>query len=130
MLESIFHEGDEKHGRNHLVGDGFGNVDAYFHLVGVAQPHQCHVVLQELYFLVQHHVSFVAFIEHITHHFRKLHDAVLRLFLVDAYQRVNVVERVHEEVGVYLVLQVLKLMLQVFPFQFLHRLVVFPRLEE
>ena len=68
------------------------------------------------------------FIEHVAHHLRKLDHGALGVFGVDVYQGVDVVERVHEEMGVYLVFQIVHFCFQVLAFEFLHLLFVAHRL--
>ena len=55
-----------------------------------------------------------------TQHMRQLHNATLGHLSVEVYQRVDVVQGVHKEVGVNLILQILHLALYVLLLQYRH----------
>ena len=54
----------------------------------------------------------IALVEQVAHHPGHIHNAVLGLLGVNVHQRVDIVQRVHNEVRVDLVTQVVKLLLQ------------------
>ena len=58
-------------------------------------------------------ILLVPFVEDVAHHLRQLHDSALGRLRVDVHQRVDVVERVHEEMRIYLVAKVFQLLFQV-----------------
>ena len=63
-------------------------------------------------------------IQHISHHFRQLYHGGLCSFGVDINQCVDVVQRVHKEVGVDLILQSILLRLQILPLHLRHSVLV------
>ena len=129
VLEGVLDEDDEQQrGNRNLFGQILGVLHADFHVVGVADAHQFDVVFQELDVAVERDDLPPGVVQHVTHHLRKLDHGVLRGVGVDVDQRVDVVERVHEEVRVDLVLQVVHLGLQVLPLEGLHLLLVAHRL--
>ena len=120
MFERIFHEGDEKQWWHLPVAVMASPLGGHLHLVGESQFHQCDIVVEKIDFLLQGHVPFVALVKHITHDTRQLKHCLLGLLGVDVYQRMDIVEGVHEEMGTDLVRQVDQLLFQVFPAYGLH----------
>ena len=113
VLEGILHEGDEEQGR-HLGFGQFGiggeeDVD----VVGIAYAHELHVVADEVGFLAQGDERTLAVVEHVAHHLGEDEHGVLGFFGIDVDECMDVVERVHEEVRIDLILQILELLLQV-----------------
>ena len=118
VLEGVLHEGDEHQRRYLAVGGGLWHLYVDVHMVGHPHAHQLDVVVEEDEFLAQGHFLLGALIEHEAHDFGQFDDGLLGLFGVDVHQRMDVVEGVHQEVGVDLILQILQLLLQVLTLQF------------
>ena len=129
VLEGVLDEGDEHEWGYLLVGQGGRHVDGDAYLVGIAQFHQRDIVLQEGHLTVEGHTLLVALVEHEAHHLRQFEDGGLRLFWVDVYQGVDIVEGVHEEVGIDLVFQIFQLLFQILLLQVVHFLLVAALLE-
>ena len=129
VLECVLHEDDQQQRRN---GDLRRQVVRILHpdvhVVGVADAHQPDVILDELNVLVERDDFASRIVEHVAHHLRKLDHGVFCIFRVDVDQRMDVVERVHEEVGIDLVLQIIHFGLHVLLFELLHLLFVAYRL--
>ena len=113
MLEGILDKRDEQQGRQGAVGQRAGQVEGDGDLVRVAQLHQGDVGADKLHLLAEGHAFPVALVEHIAHHLRQLDDGLLCLLGVDIHQGVDIVEGVHEEMGIDLIAQILQLLLQV-----------------
>ena len=122
MLEGVFHKGDEQQWRNHHLWQLAWQVHIDLHIVGIANAHQVHIVADEVDLALQRHQRFVALVKQIAHQLRQHLNGMLGLFGVDVDQGMYVVERVHEEMGAHLILQILQLLLQVFAFERLHAL--------
>ena len=129
VLEGVLHESDEHQRRYLLVGELAGHIDRDLHLIGIAQLHQLDVILQESNLTIERHDLFVAFVEHEAHHLRQFEDGLLRLLRVNIHQRVDIVQRVHQEVGIDLVFQILQLLFQVLFLQLLQPFAVATLLE-
>lgn len=89
-----------------------GNVEIDGDVVRVAQLHQVEVLLQEGDGSAERDILVVALVEQVPHHPGHVHDAVLGLFGIDVHEGMDVVERVHDEVGVDLVTQVIQFLLE------------------
>ena len=113
VFECILDEGDEHQRRDKLVWSFRGQVHRDFYLVGIAQSHQRDVVADEVELAVERNTVLVALVEHKAHHLRQFQYRVLGFLWVYVHQRMDVVQRVHEEVRVDLVLQIFQLLLQV-----------------
>lgn len=109
-------------------GRGRGVVEANLDVVRIADAHQFDVVLEELDVAAERDDLASRVVEHVAHHLRELDDGILGALGVDVNQRVDVVERVHEEVRVNLVLEVVHLGLHVLALELLHLLLVANRL--
>ena len=64
------------------------------------------------------------FVEDVSHHLREFDDGAFGRFRVDVDQGVDVVERVHEEVRIDLILQIIHFGLEILAFEGLHLLFV------
>ena len=73
----------------------------------------------------QRHPLLISLVEHKAHHLRQFQDRAFRLLRIDIHKGVDVVERIHEEVRIDLVTQVLQLLLQILVLQFGQALPVF-----
>ena len=129
MLEGILDERDKHQGRNLLVGHFAGQVDINAHLVGIAQAHQRDVVADEVELTRQGHPFLVTFVKDEAHHLRQFQDGRLGFLCIDVNQRMDVVQRVHEEMGVNLIFQILQLLFQALLLQMDKFLLVVARLE-
>ena len=87
------------------------------------------IILQEGNLPIERHHLFVTLIEHEAHHLRQFEDGLFRLLGVYIHQRVDIVQRVHQEVGVDLVFQILQLLFQVLLLELLQPLAVATLLE-
>ena len=130
MFEGIFNECDKDERRHHLFRGHFRQVEVDSHAAGIPDAHQFHIVVQKLRLFLQRRQRFVAIVEHVSHQFREHLNRLLRLCWVDAHQRVDIVERVHEEMWVDLVFQVGQLLVEVFMLQLQHALFDVERSEE
>ena len=129
VLECVLDEDDEQQRRNgDLLGQIAGRVDADVDGVGIADAHQSDIILQELDVAVERNPLAARIVKYITHHLRKLDHGALGILGIDVDQRVDVVERIHEEMRVDLVLEVIHFGLQVLLFQLLHLLLITDRL--
>ena len=129
VFEGVFDEDDQQQRRDRqLFGQVAGRLHADIHGVGVTNAHQFDVVFQELDVAVKRNDLAPRLVEHVTHHLRKLDHGVLGRLGVDVDQRVDVVERVHKEVRVDLVFQVIHFGLKVLALERLHLLFVAHRL--
>lgn len=129
VLEGVLDEDDEEQWRNRdSVGQRAGVVEANLDVVRIADAHQFDVVLEELDVAAERDDLASRVVEHVAHHLRELDDGILGALGVDVNQRVDVVERVHEEVRVNLVLEVVHLGLHVLALELLHLLLVANRL--
>ena len=105
MLEGVLDKRDEEqggHGDGGWVLGGEGDVD----VLGQPYLHQVDVALQELHFLFPFHFFLLVVVEHVAQHLRQLLNGILCSFAVERGQGIDVVERVQQEVGAYLVAQV------------------------
>ena len=129
MLEGVFHEGD-KHQRGNF---GIGHLGRYVrgdaYLVGIAQLHQMDIVHQEFHFAPHGHQMLVGLVEHIAHDSGEDEDGFLGPLGIDVYQRMDVVERVHVEMRINLILQISQLLTERTAFQLAHLLLVLQVLE-
>ena len=129
VLEGVFDEDDQQQRRyGDVVRQVVRVVEPDIHVFGVADAHQFDVVLHELDVLLERNGLVPRFVEDVTHHLRQLDHGVLRIGGVDVDQRVDVVERVHEEMGVDLVFEIIHFGLEVLSFELLHGLLVAQRL--
>ena len=129
VLEGVFDEDDQQQRRyGDVVRQVVRVVEPDIHVFGVADAHQFDVVLHELDVLLERNGLVPRFVEDVTHHLRQLDHGVLRIGGVDVDQRVDVVERVHEEMGVDLVFEIVHFGLEVLSFELLHGLLVAQRL--
>ena len=106
VLEGVLDERDEQQRGDGDARGVVGEVGAEAQLVGVAHTHKPGVVVHKLNLLGHRHALVVALVEHVAQDFRQLDDGLLRALRVDVDEGVDVVERVHQEVGIQLVLQV------------------------
>ena len=117
MLEGVLDEGDEQQRRYLALRHLAGQLHLDAHILRIAQLHQRNVMADEVQLARQRHTLFVALVEYEAHHLRQFDDGFLRLRRVDVDKSVDVVERIHEEVRIYLVAQVLQLLLQILTLQ-------------
>ena len=113
MLEGILDKRNEQQRRHVVRAVCVVLIDAKQQLVAIAHTHQLDVIRHELHLFGNGHQFMVALVEHIAQDFRQLDDSLLGPLTVDVDQRMDVVQRVHQEVRVQLVLQVLQLLLEV-----------------
>ena len=83
------------------------------HLVDIADTHQLDVALEEANLLIECRGTLARVVEDMAEHMRKFHNARAGHIAVELYHRVDVVQGVHQEVGVNLILQILHLRLDV-----------------
>lgn len=109
VLEGVFHHGNE-HQRCYfqMVDIIFRDVDREFHVAAKSEFHQFDVAAHEVQLLVEGHFLLVVFVERVAQQLAEFVNRLLCLVLVDFNQRVDVVERVEQEVRIQLVLQVAK----------------------
>ena len=98
-------------------------------VVSKPEAHEPDVVLYEFYLLGQARHLFVAVVQNNPHKLRQFHDACLGLLGIYVDESVDIIKGVHEEVRIYLPLQVVKPLLQVLLFQLFQFLPVISRLE-
>lgn len=84
-------------------------IDGRFHAIGQAQLHQFDVVADELNFLFERNVVLVVLVKHIAQHVAEAMHGELGFRPVDGNQRIDIVQRVEQEMGIQLALQVLQL---------------------
>ena len=68
--------------------------------------HQVDIVLDKLHFIAQHHLALLIVVEHVSQHLRQLLNGILRTLLIDGGKRIDIVQRVQQEVRVNLRAQV------------------------
>ena len=109
MLEGILYQRYEQHRGYGLLG--VANVEVGRHLYRLRQPyaHQRDVVLDEIHLVFQRHQGLVALVEQVAQHLRQLLYGILCPGGVEGRQRIDVVQRVQQEVRVDLVAQRLQL---------------------
>ena len=73
-----------------------------FHVDRLRQTnlHQVDIVLYELHFIVERHQLFLIVVEHMAQHIRELLNGTLRPRVVDGSQRIDIVQRVEQEMGI------------------------------
>ena len=130
MLEGVLDVGDGNERSYEGIGQIVVAVGLYVDLVGIAQPHELYVVVDEVALLPQTRQRTVAVVENVAHEVRQLNDTLLGLLGVDVDQRMDIVEGVHEEVRVYLKFQIFQLLVQVLVHEPLEFLLVLVLLEE
>ena len=81
-------------------------------ILGYADHHQVHVIMQELHFLLQVHVRLLVIVEDMAEHLRKVDNGLLRLLRVECRQRIDIVHRVEKEMRIHLLPQVDQLRLR------------------
>ena len=108
-----WYESDQYQGRYLSLWNLCGQIDRNPDLIGIAQFHQRYVVTDEVELACNRHQFLIALIEHVAHHLRQLQYRVLGLLRVYVYECVDVVQRVHEEVRINLVAQILQLLFQI-----------------
>lgn len=130
MLEGVLDVGDGNERSYEGIGQIVVAVGLYVDLVGIAQPHELYVVVDEVTLLPQTRQWTVAVVENVAHELRQLDYTLLGLLGIDVDQRVDIVEGVHEEVRVYLKFQIFQLLVQVLVHEPLEFLLVLVLLEE
>ena len=130
VLEGVLDVGDGNERSYEGIGQIVVAVGLYVDLVGIAQPHELYVVVDEVALLPQTRQRTVAVVENVAHEVRQLNDTLLGLLGVDVDQRMDIVEGVHEEVRVYLKFQIFQLLVQVLVHEPLEFLLVLVLLEE
>ena len=130
MLEGVLDVGDGDEGSYEGIGENLVAVGPDVDLVGIAQPHELYVVVDEVTLLPQTRQWTVAVVENVAHELRQLNDTLLGLLGVDVDQCMDIVEGVHEEVRVYLKFQIFQLLVQVLVHEPLEFLLVLVLLEE
>ena len=130
MLESVLHKRNKKQ-RRYLY---FRNFDGKLHFNGdfisIAQSHYGNIILQKLNLPFKKNCFVTSLIQHITHQFGKLYNRTFRLPRINIYQCVDIIQRIHKKMRVYLILQILQFGLQALVFQFLQHFFIAKRLEE
>lgn len=109
-----------------MVGHYLRHIDADIDLVGHADAHQLDVVVKKDEFLAKGYFLFRSFVENEAHDLRQFDDRLLCLFRLNVNQGMDVVERIHQEVGVDLILQVLELLLKVLALELGQTFAIFP----
>ncbi len=109
MLESILDKGAKDEGRHLAVREVVGNIDRDHQSVSIAQTHQLDVFAQEGGLALQEHPVATAVIEHEAHHDRQIPEGGLGFLGIHVDEHLDVVQGVHEEMGVDLKPQILQL---------------------
>ena len=129
MFEGVLDKGDKDQRRYLAIRHLSGQVELDAHLVGIAQLHQLDVGTDKRHLLGQRHSLPIALIEHVTHHLRQFQNSFLCLRGVDVDEGVDIVERVHEEVGIDLKTQIFQLLFQILLLQLSQPFAVFAAAE-
>ena len=117
VLERVFDECDQQQGRDgHFIRDRVRIVETDVDAAVVADAHQLDVVLDELDVLFERYGFAARFVENVPHHLGQFDDGAFRVFGIYVDQGVDIVERIHEEMGVDLVSQIIHFRLQVLTF--------------
>ena len=130
VLEGVLDVGDGNERSYEGIGQIVVAVGLYVDLVGIAQPHELYVVVDEVALLPQTRQRTVAVVENVAHELRQLDYTLLGLLGIDVDQCMDIVEGVHEEVRVYLKFQIFQLLVQVLVHEPLEFLLVLVLLEE
>ena len=96
----------------------------------IANTHQLDIVLQKLDISTEWNLVCRGLIDNMAHHIRQLDNAALSTIGIDIYQRVDIVERIHQEVRIYLILEIIHLRLNILACQTLIILISLHRLVE
>lgn len=125
VLERVFDEYDQQQGRDgHFIRDRVRIVETDVDAAVVADAHQLDVVLDELDVFFERYGFAARFVENVPHHLGQFDNSAFRIFGIYVDQGVNIVERIHEEMGIDLVSQIIHFRLQVLTFELLHLLFV------
>lgn len=119
VLEGVLDQRDEEQRRNRGRRGSVGQRDKEPHVARQANAHQLDVVAQEVNLGRERDGGAAAVVEHVAQHAAQVVDGLLGTGRVELDERVDVVERVEEEVGVQLALEVLQLGLGVAVLQLL-----------
>ena len=113
MLECVLDE-DNRQQRWHLciLGQGALNIKLHIHIRRITNTHQLNVIFRELHLLLKVGLLLLRVVEHIAHHLREFDYDLLGRLGVNINHRMDVIERIHEEVGIDLILQIIHLRLQ------------------
>lgn len=117
MLESILNEGDEEKGRHQRFRKFRDGIIANVHILRIADPHEENIVVDGFSLAPEGNETPFAIIEDIAHHAGEENDGRFGLFGVDVDQSVDIIERIHEEVRIDLIFQILHLLLKIPTFQ-------------
>lgn len=117
MLERILNEGDEEKGRHQRFRKFRDGIIANVHILRIADPHEADIVVDGFSLAPEGNETPFAIIEDIAHHAGEENDGSFGLFGVDVDQSVDIIERVHEEVRIDLIFQILHLLLKIPTFQ-------------
>lgn len=117
MLERILNEGDEEKGRHQRFRKFRDGIIANVHILRIADPHEADIVVDGFSLAPEGNETPFAIIEDIAHHAGEENDGRFGLFGVDVDQSVDIIERVHEEVRIDLIFQILHLLLKIPTFQ-------------
>ena len=109
MLEGVLDEDDEQQRRQQAIGQYLRHVERDAYIVRIAHRHKPDIVVQELNLARQWCEPVVSLIQYVSHQFRQLDNRCLGTFGVDVDKSVYVVERIHQEVRIDLILKVLQL---------------------
>lgn len=110
MLESVFDDADKEQRRDEdAVKRLLRQIhsDAHFG-AGSSLAHQLHIVAYKFLLLLKRGIGLGPFIKHISHQPRQLHNHVLCHLGVNIHHAVDVVEHVHEKVGIELCFEMLQ----------------------
>ena len=110
VLEGILDESDENHGRQLARWQLVGYVDGDGHLVRIAQLHQPDIAFQGTKIKLQGHQLLSAFVESEAHDTRQFDNSLFGFLGINIHKRMDIVERVHQEMRVDLIAQVGKLL--------------------
>ena len=129
MLEGVFHKDDQQQRRDgDAPGQTPGSVEPDIDGVRITDAHEFDVVSDELDVLFERNALAPRIVEDVAHHLREFDHGLLCIFGIDVDQGVDVVERVHEEVRIDLVFEIIHLRLEVLALERLHLLLVAHRL--
>lgn len=100
VLERVFDEYDQQQGRDgHFIRDRVRIVETDVDAAVVADAHQLDVVLDELDVFFERYGFAARFVENVPHHLGQFDNSAFRIFGIYVDQGVNIVERIHEEMG-------------------------------
>ena len=112
MLEGVLHEDDQDERWYLIAVEMLVDMVENLHAVGIAQPQQVDVAADELSLLDQRDRGVAVVVEYEAQQPAQLHDTRLGFVSVQADERMDVVERVHQEMRIDLIAQILQLVVE------------------